>query len=70
MIIDGTTELTDSFNFTKAADQKNAENLLVIRDDKVAAKYEANWQAHFRRGHKAKGQGVGQLKGRAKRRFD
>ena len=48
MIIDGTTVLTGSFNFTKAADQKNAENLLVIRDDKVAAKYEANWQAHFR----------------------
>ena len=39
MIIDGTTVLTGSFNFTKAADQKNAENLLVIRDDKVAAKY-------------------------------
>ena len=48
MIIDGTTVLTGSFNFTKAADQKNAENLLVIRDDKVAAKFEANWQAHFR----------------------
>ena len=48
MIIDGTTVLTGSFNFTKAADQNNAENLLVIRDDKVAAKYEANWQAHFR----------------------
>ena len=48
MIIDGTTVLTGSFNFTKAADQKNTENLLVIRDDKVVAKYEANWQAHFR----------------------
>ena len=48
MIIDGTTVLIGSFNFTKAADQKNAENLLVIRDDKVAAKFEENWQAHFR----------------------
>ena len=48
MIIDGTTVLTGSFNFTKAADQKNAENLLVICDDKIAAKYEANWQTHFR----------------------
>ena len=43
MIIDRTTVLTGSFNFTKAADHKNAENLLVIRDDKVAAKYEANF---------------------------
>ena len=48
MIIDGTTVLTGSFNFTKAANQKNAEDLLVIRDDKVAAKCEANWQAQFR----------------------
>jgi hypothetical protein len=22
--------------------------MLLIRDDKIAAKYEANWQAHFR----------------------
>jgi len=48
IIIDGTTVLTGSFNFTKAADQKNAENLLVIHDDRVAAKYEGNWQVHFR----------------------
>jgi len=48
MLIDGTTVITGSFNFTRAADQKNAENLLVIRDDRVAAKYEENWQAHFR----------------------
>jgi phosphatidylserine/phosphatidylglycerophosphate/cardiolipin synthase-like enzyme len=42
------TVLTGSFNFTKAADQKNAENLLVIHDDKVAPKHEENWQTHFR----------------------
>src|SRR5437868_4692687 len=47
IIIDGTTVLTGSFNFTKAADEKNAENLLVIRDPDVAAKYEQNWQLHF-----------------------
>jgi phosphatidylserine/phosphatidylglycerophosphate/cardiolipin synthase-like enzyme len=47
MIIDGTTVLTGSFNFTRAADQKNAENLLVIREDGVAAKYEQNWLTHF-----------------------
>ena len=47
IIIDETTVITGSFNFTKAADQKNAENLLVIPDPDLAAKYEANWQEHF-----------------------
>jgi phosphatidylserine/phosphatidylglycerophosphate/cardiolipin synthase-like enzyme len=32
MIIDGQTILTGSFNFTKSAEEKNAENLLVIHD--------------------------------------
>jgi len=32
MIIDGETVITGSFNFTKAAEEKNAGNLLVIRD--------------------------------------
>jgi len=32
MVIDSTTILTGSFNFTKAAAEKNAENLLVIKD--------------------------------------
>jgi hypothetical protein len=36
------------FNFTKAADENNAENLLVISDAAVAAEYEQNWQAHFK----------------------
>jgi phosphatidylserine/phosphatidylglycerophosphate/cardiolipin synthase-like enzyme len=49
MIIDGETVITGSFNFTKAAESSNAENLLVIRDRALAAKYVANWQSH--RGH-------------------
>jgi phosphatidylserine/phosphatidylglycerophosphate/cardiolipin synthase-like enzyme len=48
MVIDDRTVLTGSFNFTKAAEDKNAENLLIIRDVKVAAGFERNWQAHFR----------------------
>ena len=39
MIIDGETVITGSFNFTKAAEEKNAENLLVIRDKALAMKY-------------------------------
>jgi phosphatidylserine/phosphatidylglycerophosphate/cardiolipin synthase-like enzyme len=46
IIIDGETVITGSFNFTKAAEEKNAENLLVIRDKKLAALYIKNWQAH------------------------
>jgi len=46
MVIDGTTVLTGSFNFTKAAEDSNAENLLVIHDAALAKKYAANWQLH------------------------
>ena len=48
MIIDGETVITGSFNFTKAAEEKNAENLLVIRDRKLAEQYAKNWQEHDR----------------------
>lgn len=46
MVIDEETVITGSFNFTKAAEESNAENLLVIRDRSLAAKYLANWQSH------------------------
>ena len=48
MVIDGETVITGSFNFTKAAEEKNAENLLVIRDTKLAELYTKNWQEHER----------------------
>lgn len=48
MVIDGQTILTGSFNFTKAAENNNAENLLVIQDAALAEKYTANWHAHER----------------------
>ena len=31
MVIDGRTVITGSFNFTKAAEERNAENLLIIK---------------------------------------
>lgn len=46
MVIDGATVITGSFNFTAAAEHHNAENLLVIRDAELAAKYESNWTLH------------------------
>jgi phosphatidylserine/phosphatidylglycerophosphate/cardiolipin synthase-like enzyme len=46
MVIDGATVITGSFNFTKNAEESNAENLLVIRSPELAAQYAANWHAH------------------------
>ena len=48
IIIDGGTVITGSFNFTKAAEESNAENLLVIHDKKLAESYTRNWQEHER----------------------
>ncbi len=46
MVIDGAVVLTGSFNFTAAAENSNAENLLVLRSAPLAAQYSANWHAH------------------------
>ncbi|NTU76729.1 MAG: phospholipase D family protein [Alphaproteobacteria bacterium] len=43
MIIDEETVLTGSFNFTNAAQKRNAENVVIMRDDEIAADYAANW---------------------------
>jgi phosphatidylserine/phosphatidylglycerophosphate/cardiolipin synthase-like enzyme len=52
MVIDSATILTGSFNFTKAAEEKNAENLLVIKDAPELVKvYEANIQTHAAHSH-------------------
>ena len=48
IIIDGAVVITGSFNFTRAAEERNGENLLVIRDKAVAGKYADNWQEHAR----------------------
>lgn len=44
MIIDGLKVITGSFNFTEAADKRNAENVLLIQDKRIAAEYLSNWQ--------------------------
>lgn len=46
IVIDRTTVITGSFNFSKAAEESNAENLLVIQDRELAAEFLQNWQAH------------------------
>jgi phosphatidylserine/phosphatidylglycerophosphate/cardiolipin synthase-like enzyme len=46
MIIDKETVITGSFNFTKAAEEKNAENLLIIKEKNIAKLYIDNWYKH------------------------
>jgi len=51
MIIDAATRdatvITGSFNWTVAAQRKNAENVLILRRNRDAARaYAANWQRH------------------------
>lgn len=46
MIIDKETVITGSYNFTKAAESSNAENLLVIRSPQLADAYFSNWADH------------------------
>ena len=46
MIIDERIVLTGSYNFTKSAEIRNAENMLIIEDRALAARYLENWQKH------------------------
>jgi len=48
IVVDEYLVLTGSFNFTKAAEENNAENLLVLNDPALAKQYAANWHAHER----------------------
>jgi phosphatidylserine/phosphatidylglycerophosphate/cardiolipin synthase-like enzyme len=57
MIIDGETVITGSFNSTKAAEENNAENLLVTHDKKLAERYTKNWQGHARHSEVYEGRG-------------
>ena len=48
ILIDADTVITGSFNFSKAAEERNAENLLVIVGDaELNAAYERNFQKHM-----------------------
>ncbi|MGC0372248.1 MAG: hypothetical protein DGJ47_000957 [Rickettsiaceae bacterium] len=49
MIIDKQKVITGSFNFTAAADSRNAENVMLIEDPKIAELYLQNWVS--RRNH-------------------
>jgi len=46
MVIDSSIVVSGSFNFTKAAEERNAENLLIITSPQLAKQYIANWERH------------------------
>ncbi len=44
MVFDNNTVETGSFNFTKAAQAQNAENVLIIQNEGLAEAYYKNWE--------------------------
>jgi phosphatidylserine/phosphatidylglycerophosphate/cardiolipin synthase-like enzyme len=54
MIIDDGFVITGSFNFTKAAETSNAENVLVIYSPSLAKEYLDNWERHRQHSANAK----------------
>jgi phosphatidylserine/phosphatidylglycerophosphate/cardiolipin synthase-like enzyme len=49
MIIDNRVVITGSFNFTTAAENKNAENILILEDiPEITRPYLENFQTHLR----------------------
>lgn len=49
LVIDDATIITGSFNFTRAAQERNAENVLVIHGDReIARRYAENWRSRAR----------------------
>jgi phosphatidylserine/phosphatidylglycerophosphate/cardiolipin synthase-like enzyme len=52
ILIDETTIITGSFNFTKAAEENNAENLLIIEGKpRLMAAYQKNFKEHREHSH-------------------
>lgn len=61
MVLDKETVITGSFNFTKAAEEKNAENLLILRSKDLAQGYFENWKKHEGALGKVRGKIKGQV---------
>ncbi len=54
ILIDDRTVITGSYNFTKAAEEKNAENILIVKDDRsLFDAYNQNFEAHLEHARKA-----------------
>jgi len=49
MIIDNDIVLAGSYNWTNAAETRNAENLLIIKDQSTVKIYKKNWKKRYQR---------------------
>jgi len=50
MIIDSSIVITGSYNYTKSANSKNAENLVVLYDSYIASKYDSEFEKIYENG--------------------
>jgi phosphatidylserine/phosphatidylglycerophosphate/cardiolipin synthase-like enzyme len=50
MVIDLSTVITGSFNFTNSAATRNAENFLILKSDDLAQQYRLQWKSHWAHG--------------------
>lgn len=56
IVIDKRTVITGSFNFTQSANNKNAENIIIIEgSQKVADDYTRNWETRYNASRAPKG---------------
>ncbi|SNS05912.1 PLD-like domain-containing protein [Humidesulfovibrio mexicanus] len=46
MVLDRRIVITGSYNFTKSAETRNAENLLIVESPELARKYLSSWRKH------------------------
>ena len=47
MLIDDDIVITGSYNFTKSAEKRNAENIMIVRSNYAAKRYADNWKLHW-----------------------
>jgi len=65
MLIDGQTIITGSFNFTKNAEENNAETLLILRGrPDLYQAYENNFRHHYSHSQQYQGRGYSGTSGR------
>jgi phosphatidylserine/phosphatidylglycerophosphate/cardiolipin synthase-like enzyme len=54
IILDDETVILGSFNFSRSADERNDENVLVIHDSEIASQYRAEFRRTYREASEAR----------------
>jgi len=53
MLIDDDIVITGSYNFTKSAEVRNAENIIILKSVYASKRYSDNWVTHWGHGQEA-----------------